>query len=88
MAHTQELLSWREAFQLYLHDPHAKTMLRRLAVRFLPLATGISIIDDFLLPGVGLIDDITWPFLIGGLIIMLYKVSRYRRPSYRPRAAR
>jgi hypothetical protein len=71
-------LSWSEAFKLYLHDPHAKTMLRRIAYRFFPIATGIALIDDFLLPGVGLIDDVTLPFLIAGLIVMLYKVNQYR----------
>lgn len=72
------LLSWKEAFRLYLHDPHAKKMLRRIAVRFLPLATGIAFIDDFLLPGAGFIDDVTLPFLVAGLFVMLYKVNRYR----------
>ena len=78
-------LSWSDAVQLYLHDPHAKKMLRRFAIKFLPIATGIAFIDDFLLPGVGLIDDVAWPFLIGGLIVMLYKINRYR---YHPPAMR
>jgi hypothetical protein len=73
------LLSWPEAFQLYLHDPHAKKMLRRLAYRFLPVATGIAVLDDFFLPGLGLIDDVTLPFLLAGLAVMLYKVNRYRQ---------
>jgi hypothetical protein len=72
------LLSWPEAFQLYLHDPHAKKMLRRFAYRFFPIATGIAFIDDFVLPGVGFIDDATLPFLIAGLLVMLYKVNKYR----------
>jgi hypothetical protein len=71
-------LSWSEAVRLYLNDPHAKKMLRRFAYRFLPIATGIAVIDDFLLPGLGMIDDVTWPFLIGGLIVMLYKINSYR----------
>lgn len=71
-------LSWKEGFRLYLQDPHARTMLRRIAVRFLPLATGIAFIDDFTLPGIGLIDDVTLPFLVAGLVVMLYKVNRYR----------
>jgi hypothetical protein len=78
-------LSWPEAVQLYLNDPHAKKMLRRFAIKFLPIATGIAFIDDFLLPGVGLIDDVTWPFLVGGLFVMLYKINRYR---YHPPALR
>lgn len=79
-------LSWQEAFRLYLRDPHAKKMLRRFAVRFLPVATGIAFLDDFLLPGVGLIDDVTLPFLIGGMLVMLYKINRYRYhpPEMRP----
>lgn len=60
-------------------------MLRRLAYRFLPIATGIAIVDDFLLPGIGLVDNVTLPFLIGGIIVMLYKVNRYRHnPPVRP----
>jgi hypothetical protein len=79
-------LSWQEGFRLYLHDPHARKLLRRFAVRFLPVATGIAVIDDFLLPGLGLIDNVTLPFLIGGIIVMLYKVNRYRYhpPAIRP----
>ncbi|MDB5181391.1 MAG: hypothetical protein JWP13_154 [Candidatus Saccharibacteria bacterium] len=75
-------LSWKEGFRLYLSDPHAKTMLRRFAVRFLPIATGITVLDDFLLPGLGLVDNVSWPFLIGGTLVMLYKVNQYRhQPS-------
>lgn len=78
-------LSWSEAFHLYLNDPHAKKMLRRFLVRFLPIATGIAFIDDFLLPVAGFIDDATLPFLIAGMFVMLYKINRYR---YHPPAMR
>lgn len=79
-------LSWAEAVNLYLHDPHAKKMLRRFAIKFFPIATGIAFIDDFLLPGVGLIDDLSMPFLIAGLFVMLYKINHYRYhpPAMRP----
>jgi uncharacterized membrane protein YkvA (DUF1232 family) len=70
--------SWPDAIQLYLRDPHAKKMLRRVLVRFLPIATGIAFIDDFLLPGVGFIDDAALPFLIAGVFVMLYKINKYR----------
>jgi hypothetical protein len=78
-------LSWPEAVNLYLHDPHAKKMFRRFAIKFLPIATGIAVIDDFLLPGIGLIDDVAWPFLIAGCFVMLYKINHYR---YHPPAMR
>lgn len=71
-------LSWAEGFKLYMHDPHAKKMLRRLATRFLPIATGIALVDDALLPGLGLIDDVSLPFLLAGMAVMLYKVNNYR----------
>lgn len=82
-----QLLSWNEAVQLYLHDPHAKIMLRRFAIRFIPIAGVVTVLNDFLLPGIGFIDNASWPFLIGGTIVMLYKINKYRRQP-RPTADR
>jgi len=77
-APTQPLLSWREAFQLYLHDPHANRVLRHIAVKAVPALAVVNAVDDFTIPFLGWADDLFWPILIVLLLQMLMKVNGYR----------
>ena len=74
----QPLLSWREACQLYLHDPHAHRLLRHIGIRLIPALAVVDAVDDFTIPFIGWADDLFWPILIVLLLQMLLKINSYR----------
>ncbi|HSH18330.1 MAG TPA: hypothetical protein VK978_03025 [Candidatus Saccharimonadales bacterium] len=80
-------LTWLEGFRLYMHDPHAKSLLR-FVLRWAPLLLPATIITDILTPIIGplaVVDNaLYWPLLIAAIVTMLWKVRQYR---YHPSAA-
>jgi hypothetical protein len=78
----QRKLSWSEGFQLYMHDPHAHSLLR-FALRWAPLLLPATVVSDVLIPLIGplaVVDNaLYWPLLIVAVFKMLYKVDQYRK---------
>lgn len=78
---TQPILSWSEAFKLYLKDPHAHRVIRHIAVRVVPALAVVNAVDDFAIPFLGWADDVFWPILIVLIVQMLIKINGYRHQS-------
>lgn len=69
---------WVLAYLEFLRSPHENRVLKMMPLALIGVIP-LSILDDVLLPGLGLIDNVpTWLLTVGVLTVTAYKANRYR----------